>query len=265
MAGFRTHITTSTALGIAYGGAAAIAFDVPWTTSVLAAGLCGVSGMLPDLDSGPGRPLKESLAFAAAVVPILMIDRARHMGLTPEGMALAGGALYLVIRFGLAWLLQYYTVHRGMFHSIPAAMIAGELAFLICASGNFTMRMFKAGAVVLGFLSHLILDEIYSVEWKRGRWQLKKSSGTAFKIWGGDFWPNVSTYALLGVLTLLMLYDPIWDSVSPTGHELHEVATRLIDRAKEGIDEAAPKKQQEQPPKKAEQKPNPPRKSRVRR
>ena len=71
MAGFKTHITTSTVLGIAYGTTAAVAYDVPPPACALAAGLCGVSGMLPDLDSGPGVPLRESVSFAAAVVPML--------------------------------------------------------------------------------------------------------------------------------------------------------------------------------------------------
>src|SRR3954454_4401975 len=109
------HITTSTGLGVAYGAGAALQFDVPLPACVLAGGLCSVSGMLPDIDSGPGRPLRESLSFAAAVVPMLMIDRFSRMGMTFESMALAGGALYCFIRFGLAWFLRKYTVHRGMF------------------------------------------------------------------------------------------------------------------------------------------------------
>src|SRR5271156_5506914 len=117
MAGFKTHITTSTLLGIG-GGAAAFAFyHVPVPACALAAGLCGVSGMLPDLDSGPGRPLRESTAFAAAVVPMMLIDRFKALGLAPESIVLAGAAIYLAIRFGVGWLLRHTTVHRGMFHS----------------------------------------------------------------------------------------------------------------------------------------------------
>ncbi len=56
MAGFKTHITTSSVLGAAYGTGAFMFYDTPWPTCMLGAGLCGVSGMLPDLDSGPGRP-----------------------------------------------------------------------------------------------------------------------------------------------------------------------------------------------------------------
>src|SRR5688500_4290560 len=50
MAGFKTHITTSTVLGVGYGVGAHMLYGVPIPTCALAAGLCSVSGMLPDID-----------------------------------------------------------------------------------------------------------------------------------------------------------------------------------------------------------------------
>jgi len=231
MADFKTHIATSTVLGISYGATAGMLFEVPWQTCLVAGGLCGVSGMLPDLDSGPGRPLRESLAFGAAVVPMLLIDRFRHMGMSNETIALCGGAIYLGIRFVLAWLLRHYTVHRGMFHSLPAALIAGELAFLLCTTGGFEMRCYKAGAVLLGFMSHLLLDEFYSVERRGLGVRLKKSFGTAVKLWGDSGWANISTYLKLIVLTILVLWDPVWEESNlQTGQELHRLTTTLLDK-----------------------------------
>ena len=66
MAGFKTHITTSTVLGIGYGAGAHLLYGLPLDTCMLAGGLCSVSGMLPDLDSDSGVPIRESMAFAAA-------------------------------------------------------------------------------------------------------------------------------------------------------------------------------------------------------
>jgi membrane-bound metal-dependent hydrolase YbcI (DUF457 family) len=231
MAGFRTHITTSTALGLAYGGTAAALFDVPWPRCALAAGLCGVSGMLPDLDSDSGVPLRESIAFAAAVVPMLMIPRFRTMYFTPETMVLAGAGIYLLIRFGLAWLLKKYTVHRGMFHSLPAALIAAEVAFLICSRQDLSIRYFFAAAVLVGFLSHLVLDEIWSVGFRRGHFYLKSSFGTALKLWGPNGWGNLSTYLKVVVLSFLVLHDPVWmyDGARP-GEELYRLATEALQK-----------------------------------
>ena len=90
-------------------------------------------------------------------------------------------AIYLLVRFGGTHLLQLLTDHRGMFHSIPAALIFGELAYL-AASGDEVVRAYKAGAVIIGFMSHLFLDEVYSVQWSGGKIGLKSSFGTALKI-----------------------------------------------------------------------------------
>ncbi len=207
MANFKTHITVSTAAGIGYGAVAYAYFDAPIPSCLLAGGLCSVSGMLPDIDSDSGVPLRESLAFAAAVVPMMLAHRVMHFGLASESLVLCGAAVYLLIRFGAAKLLKLYTVHRGMFHSIPAALIFGELAFLL-SSGSDAMRAYKAGAVVLGYLSHLVLDELYSFQVKGSRIRLKSSFGTALKMVGTGWLPNLSTYAKLALLTYLTLQEP---------------------------------------------------------
>jgi hypothetical protein len=213
MAGFKMHITTSTVCGAAYGATAALAYDVPLPSCILAGGLCSVSGMLPDLDSGPGVPLRESVAFAAAVVPMLMLHRFRRWGLEPESMVLAGAALYLFIRFGVGRLLRSLTVHRGMFHSIPALAIVGQLTYLICSPENEWIRLFYVGGVLLGFSSHLVLDEIWSIDFSHLR--LKSSFGTAIKFWSDCWWANLAAYANVIILAMVMVQDPAPDSRSP--------------------------------------------------
>jgi LexA-binding, inner membrane-associated putative hydrolase len=232
MPGFKIHITASTILGVGYGAGANLMYGVPIPTCALATGLCSVAGMLPDLDSGPGRPLRESVTFAAAVVPMLMIDRWRHLGWSHEMMVLAGAGIYLAIRFGIAWILRHYSVHRGMFHSLPCAMIFAELAFLLCSSGGLPIRFYEAGAILVGFLSHLILDEIWSVDLSHGVPRLKPSSGTAFKMWGPCLWSVALTYVLLAMTSVVVLTDPIWATVSPEGKEANEIATSLMDTFK---------------------------------
>ena len=70
-------------------------------------------------------------------------------------------------------------------------------------------RWFKVGAVALGYLIHLILDELYSVQWRRGRLRLKKSSGTALKIWGDNLWANLFTFANLTLLAYVLFQQPL--------------------------------------------------------
>ncbi|MEX2091144.1 MAG: metal-dependent hydrolase [Pirellulales bacterium] len=208
MAGFKMHVTVSSLLGCGYAGAGLV-YGLHTDTAVLGGALCGFSGMLPDLDSDYGTPLRETMAFTAATIPMLLLHRFQSFGLRPDEMALLGITVYLLMRFGITTLIRKYTVHRGMFHSIPAGMIFAGLAFLICGgTDDLNVRYFKSGAVLAGFMSHLILDEIYSVEWRSGAWRLKKSSGTAFKLWGDDGWANFTCYAKLLVVGGMILGEP---------------------------------------------------------
>jgi membrane-bound metal-dependent hydrolase YbcI (DUF457 family) len=215
MAGFRTHVAVSTTLGVGYGAAGLYLLQdpsgkLPVATCLLAGGLCSVSGMLPDLDSDSGVPFREMMALAAAVVPMFLMRRFARMGFSHEAMILLGAAIYLFVRFGIGSIMKRYTVHRGMFHSIPAAAIAGLLAFLLCQGSEPAVRYYKAGAVVLGFMSHLVLDEIWSVKFGIKGPRLKKSFGTAMKFWGDSGWANFSTYAKLVLLIGLASQDPAW-------------------------------------------------------
>ena len=196
MADFKTHITTSSALGVVYGIAGHVNWDIPVSTCVIGASLCGLAGMLPDMDSESGRAHREIMTFSAAVTPMLMISRFAALGLTHEQMVIATGCVYIIVRFGLGEILRRYTVHRGMFHSIPAALISGLVASIICSCEVMAFRMFKVGAVMTGYMIHLLLDELWAIEWRRGL-RFKNSFGTAVKLVGNRWFPNVFTYGLL--------------------------------------------------------------------
>lgn len=208
MAGFQTHITVSTITGIGY-GVWGWQCGAPVETCVLAGGLCSVSGMLPDLDSDSGRPVQEISCFAAAVIPMLMLERFENFGWSREMMVLAAAGIYAAVRFGVAELFKRYTVHRGMWHSIPACLACGLVAFLIVAGNDLAIRTYKSAAVSLGFFSHLLLDEVWSFRLRSGRLNIKKSLGTALKFFGGDRFANLATYATLGLLGFLAVGDPM--------------------------------------------------------
>jgi hypothetical protein len=165
--------------------------------------------MLPDLDSETGRPVQEMSSFAAAVVPMLMIERFKTFGWSHESMVVAGAAIYAAIRFGVAELFKRYTVHRGMWHSLPACLACGLLAFLIVAGQDIAIRLFKASAVSLGFMTHLVLDEIWSVQMRSGRLNVKRSFGTALKVFGRDKLANLTMSSLLAALAFMAVGDPM--------------------------------------------------------
>ena len=208
MAGFRMHVGTSSVLGVGYAGALSTMYGVPPSTATVAGALCGFAGMLPDLDSDYGVPLREAMSFAAATVPVFLVNRFESLQLSRDSIIIIAIGLYLFVRFGVGNMIRKFTVHRGMFHSIPAMLIFGGITFLLTSAAPINERYLMSGGVMGGFLSHLILDEIYAVEFKGGRWRTKKSFGTALKLWGGDGWSNFSAYAKLAIVGMGIVGEP---------------------------------------------------------
>jgi hypothetical protein len=215
MADFKTHITASTVAGVGYGVAGFWLWNLPAELAILAGGMCSVAGMLPDVDSDSGQTVREITGFAAAIVPWLLLERLRSWNLSNESLVLASGGLYLLVRFGVSQLLQRITVHRGMWHSIPAALTAGLVASLINEAEPSIVRLFKGGGVALGYLVHLMFDELYSLQWRRGRIRIKKSFGSALKLWGDSAWATTSAYANLALCAALAFYPPSAVSTPP--------------------------------------------------
>ncbi len=216
MANFPTHVTTSAILGAAYGTAAHVAYGYPLPSCLLAGGLCTIAGILPDVDSDNAVVLREILAFVAAVIPMLLLDRFREMMWPQESIVVAVGLMYVVIRFGIGEVIRKVTIHRGMWHSIPAAVIVSLVIYVLCDCTDPRLRIFKTLAVFLGYVWHLVLDEIYAVDTGQGRVRVKRSFGTALKLFGPNPVANVAVYAqLLAVTYFLMSQPPLEPATYP--------------------------------------------------
>ena len=200
MASYREHLTASSVLGIGVGITAASLGFTP-VQAVLAGCLTGIGGILPDLDSESGRPVRELFSLTAALAPSLMMQRLLEWGGNTEGAMLLAIMIYVSIRYGGAWLLGLLAVHRGMFHSIPAMLIAGELAYLGYKSPAVEVKLLMGIGVMLGFFSHLLLDELYAVEWTGVRVRLNQFAGSAVKLVGKSWPANIFTYGLLFTLS----------------------------------------------------------------
>jgi membrane-bound metal-dependent hydrolase YbcI (DUF457 family) len=210
MAAFREHVIFSSILGAGYGAVASLTFGFTPVQGSLAAVMTAVAGMLPDLDLDHGRPAQELFGLLAGVAPLLLVGRVLqwlHLPADREMVMLGMVVLYALIRYGLSRIIPHFSIHRGMFHSIPAMLIAAELAYLTYPSSSSRVKFLVGAGVALGFFSHLLLDEIYSVEVSGIKVGLKKSSGTAIKMFGEAFLPNVLTFALAGTFTYATLLD----------------------------------------------------------
>ena len=231
MAGYREHISVSGMLGLAYAFAAIFLLGFTAVQSAVAAILTWIAGMLPDLDSETGRPVQEMSGLTAAIVPVALFQHTMALGVSADRATLASLLLYAVVRYGGPALLGKFTVHRGMFHSIPALLIAVNLTFLGYYSEELRVRMLMAVGVGIGFLSHLVLDEMYSVQWDGVRVRLKKSSGTALKFFGKNQITNGFAIGLTLFLTWASLRSAglIIDPATEVAPEIIEITSELDD------------------------------------
>ena len=213
MASYREHLMFSSVLGCGYAGFGSLCLNMDWGTSFLAAGLGTVGGLLPDLDSNSGKPIRELFGLAAAVLPFLLFETFKQRYPDAEDLEkplVMAGAAYVGVRYGLSRIFKRITVHRGMFHSIPAILIAGLIAFLLYRTPLLPRRLFVAGSVALGFFSHLVLDEIYSVDFMGGKIRLNKYAGSALKFWSKSLPATLVCYGILCGLLYL-----VWVQVQP--------------------------------------------------
>jgi hypothetical protein len=219
VASYRGHLAFSSALGAGYGAWAVWQWHMDWGPVLLGSGLTALGGLLPDLDSDSSVPFREVFGLAAAIAPFLLIHRVLTLGFTIDQTLVVATGIYLFIRYGVRSVFKKATVHRGMFHSIPAMAIAGLVVFLIHL-GSGTDRLFLAGGVMLGFLSHLVLDKLYDVDILGGKLHLKTGAGSPLKFVSASWSATLTTYILLaglGYLTYLELHggQDVWHS-APT-------------------------------------------------
>ncbi len=188
MAGYRTHLTWSAAAGVGLGFCARHIYGVSLPQSVLGGVLCALGGVLPDVDSDNSTAYQRCMGTIAGSFAIILASRLGDFIREPEAVITVSALFYFFIFYGIGSIVKRLTAHRGMCHSIPFGIIAGEIIFIL-SSGDTGLRLFKSGAIFLGVLVHLTLDEIYSLEvggksgrQKRSLVRVKNSFGTGLKL-----------------------------------------------------------------------------------
>lgn len=182
MANFTTHI----AVGTVVSGAAAtltLAANVISQESLVAVTLAGVVGsVLPDIDlkeSRPSRALFAGLAvFFSFCVLFALVDR-----YSIAEMWLAWLGTLFFIRYPVHALFHRFSYHRGIWHSLLAGAMfwfATAVIYHRLLGFHEGVAWLAGGFLFIGYLMHLILDEIYSVDVLDTR--VKASFGTAVKL-----------------------------------------------------------------------------------
>jgi len=212
MANFKTHKQGAVMAGIISSIAAYCLGMVNLTEGlfVWAAGFCG--GLAPDLDHDASIPSQFVFKALSVLVPVIAIQK--HPELHSSALeAIAYFVLMgLAILFPIRWVFGKITVHRGIFHSVPAIFIYGCLIFLLSGRQRHDIPFQKAMAISssLGYFAHLLLDEYSSLNFNGHSFKPKRSLGTAL-----DFIkPNkrVTIVAYLLLVGLLTVIAPQWNA-----------------------------------------------------
>lgn len=205
MGNYRQHITFASVLGVGYAGAALVVAGIHWLYCSVAILLATMSGLLPDLDSDSGVEMKGFTGILGVLVAIAVWQQMGHTTPPPafEYHLWAVVASYVMVRHGLRRIAGKLTVHRGISHSLPTCAVWGELTYLYYPNDSHLLRLVMAAAVMLGFFSHLLLDEICSVDLRGAR--LNKAFGTAMKFWAPSPWTTIAMYGLLSYLSYRVL------------------------------------------------------------
>ncbi len=215
MADFKTHLSIGSAVGFLL---ATFSYVWHWVESITMAItvflVTSVASFLPDMDSDSGLPVKIIFTvYGYLVAGVIIFYTYQSVGLVPSLLFAAAGfwTVYAVV----ARIFQKYTRHRGIFHSIPAALLAFFLSLLLTNATNleYSAKFALSLGAFTGYLTHLILDEIWGLKYitdEEGRMHLtrKKSFGTALDFGFSGNQSNTSgliAWALVFILFLVTL------------------------------------------------------------
>jgi len=183
MASFNVHLTVGLlASGLA--ATAALVSGVASAQAVLPLFLLGTLGsLLPDVDSDSSTPVRVAFSVLSIVAAFLVMLRSAAVFSSLLELVAVWVATYTFFRFLVFALFTRLTVHRGVFHTVPAILLSGFLTAALAyrlfgvSAGDAWLA---GGFVAFGYLVHLTLDELYSVNLFGA--YTKRSFGTALKL-----------------------------------------------------------------------------------
>ena len=207
MANHKTHQKGAIAAGI-IGAITSFVLgmiSLPQMLIVFIAGYTG--GMAPDLDHDQAKALKACFRLLSFSIPALILYRHPEYRSDITQACMYFTAMAFILYVPVQFLFKKLTVHRGIFHSIPAAIIYGELFFLLVGKHAQSLSLQKAAGITagLGYFLHLLLDEYYSVGFNGIHFKVKRSLGTAIDFIKPNKMVTVLAYSLL-VFLLIPIY-----------------------------------------------------------
>lgn len=203
MASFKQHTSFSGLAGIILIPVLLLWGHVGLSDALLIALWCWFAGLLPDIDCDTGRPLDLIFTQLAACLPFLVVVQL-PTGTQLSTITLVFIATYYVVLYPLKKIFEKYSRHRGIFHSIPMGLFIAALVVLAYRPEGH-LAWLIGGGVLVGYLSHLLLDEIFSIDLLKVR--VKRSFGTALTLSAGSLKKSLLLYGCVVLCFLITLFS----------------------------------------------------------
>lgn len=175
-------------------------------------------GILPDIDSDNSSSLK----IVFNIISLLFIVICFFFMYTRYTiLVIFGGCtlIYCLTNIFLRPLFESITVHRGICHSIFTGLFISiasvDLSYYL-GEQTTTFSWMIGIFLLFGFLIHLVLDEIYSIDISNNR--IKRSFGTALKLFD---------YKNLSLSIIMVLATLIGYKIAPSSKEIYQVITDI--------------------------------------
>ena len=206
MANFQTHITA----GVLTSGlisTVAMAAAVVTPNDAIFLTIAGTLGsILPDIDLEGSKQSRTVFGgFGIFFAFIALFHYSQFLSIAELCVLWLG--IFILVRYFIWKLFHEFTVHRGLFHSLLANLFFGVFGVVIFS--NFlektdTVAWMGGALIFIGALTHLLLDELYSIDFAGNR--VKRSFGTALKLF--DYKKPASAMLMVGALVGLLYIAP---------------------------------------------------------
>ncbi len=202
MASFRTHFSSGIVIGV-IGIFGALMFSFANGAGFFAAlFVVAVTGAIaPDMDSDSGVPFHAVFGSLSAIAASIALWYAFREYPGDIRWIIGFPVASFVVVWGIVGnIFKHFTRHRGMAHSLPAALAAGLVIFFLAGKIGFDeWKSFLLGvAMSAGYLAHLILDEVYAaVNFHGTPFVPNKAFGSALKLTSHDRGITFALYAFL--------------------------------------------------------------------
>jgi len=208
MASFEQHLSISiiasgiTLIPLASSGVV----STPQLFGLLGIGLIG--GIIPDIDADNSKPIQiafKIFSITFSLFILLFLDDHFSFLQLLFGWILSSLFFYFIIFKTFTTI----TTHRGIFHSIPMGIFLAQITTIILyniINVNITFATLGGFFLLFGFIIHLILDELVSLNLLGI--STKRSLGSALKLYDKkNIIGSIILYFLIIIQTLYIPFD----------------------------------------------------------